>query len=77
VNEQPQITSDRKKAAAVNISVRVVSVVRRSASSLDWGDERPGLQLLAKEKQLIRSQGIYGQFQVVKSDGRGSGLRAD
>jgi hypothetical protein len=64
-----------KEAAAENINVRIISVLRRPSPSLTWKDDRPGLSLSRHEKQIIQSQGVTGELEVIKSDGRGSGSR--
>jgi len=64
-----------KEAAAENINVRIISVLRRPSPSLTWSEDRPGLNLSQHEKQIIQSEGVTGELEVIKSDGRGSGSR--
>ena len=76
MNGQAQVTFDSapwKKAAAEDISVRIISVLQRPSPSLTWREDRPGLNLSQLEKQIIESQSVTGELEVIKSDGRGSG----
>ncbi len=63
------------KAAAEDISVRVVAVLQRPALELSWIDEHGLPQLTAEEKGAIATNGVTGQLEVVYSTGRGSGSR--
>ena len=63
------------KAAAENISVRIVAVLQRPATQLSWINEREMLQLTREEKEAIEANGVTGQLEVVYTTGRGSGSR--
>jgi len=68
-------SSQWNKAAAENISVRIVAVLQRPAPQLSWTNEREMLQLTREEKEAIESNGVTGQLEVVYTTGRGSGSR--
>ena len=63
------------KAAAENISVRIVAVLQRPAPQLSWTNEREMLQLTHEEKEAIEASDITGQLEVVYTTGEGSGSK--
>ena len=71
---KPQFgSSEWQEAAAEDISVRIVAVLRRPAETLSWIDEREMLQLTREEKKTVETEGVTGQMEVVYTTGRGSG----
>ncbi len=68
-------SSEWQKAAAEDISVRIVAVLRRPAKTLSWVGEREMLQLTPGEKKGVGTNGLTGHMEVVYTTGRGSGSR--
>ena len=62
------------KAAAEDISVRVVSVLRQPGKELSWQNEGRVFSLTQEEQEAIKKS-VTGQLQVVYTTGRGSGSR--
>ena len=63
------------KAAAEDISVRIISVLHRPAGSLSWINEHDLPQLTAEEQEAIAKHGVTGQMEVVYSTARGTGSK--
>jgi hypothetical protein len=63
------------KAAAEDISVRIMAVLQRPSDRLSWSNESEMLQLTTAEKDAITKSGVTGELEVVYTTGRGSGSR--
>jgi hypothetical protein len=68
-------SSQWNNAAAEDISVRIVAVLQRPAAQLGWINEHNLPQRTREEKEVIATNGVTGQLEVVYSTGRGSGSR--
>jgi len=68
-------SSQWKRAAAEDISVRLVAVLQRPAERLSWTNEGGMLQLTDEEKKAIATNGVMGQLEAVYTTGRGGGSR--
>ena len=68
-------SSEWNKAAAEDISVRIISVFHRPAANLSWINEHDLPQLTAEEQEAIAKHGVTGQMEVVYSTARGSGSK--
>jgi len=59
------------KAAAEDITVRIMAVLLRPAAQLSWVNERDMLQLTPEEKEEIATNGVTGKLEVVHTTGSG------
>lgn len=74
VNSQSKMvfgSPEWNKAAAEDITVRIIAVLQRPAPRLSWVNEREMLQLTREEKEAIATNGVTGQLEVVYTTGRG------